>query len=258
MLRARVLALFVLRSGACAWMAGCAADPGDAPKSEDRPIPSASDAAIAPDAAGAEIPDAQVGGEGALDAGAVAEVGSAASDSSGESGSPDVGSSDGTAPDAPVLSTCTLCPLVVEYMTPTTASTTGDIALHVEIANNGTSDENLSALTLRYWFTADGSASQAFACDYAVVGCGDVQAKFAAMAAPAAAADHYLELSFRSGAIAAGASTGEIQARFHDSSYAVTFTQTNDYSFNAADTAYAPWNHITLYRGGTLVFGVEP
>jgi hypothetical protein len=255
MFRARLLALLVMRGGACAWTVGCAADPGDAPKSADL-SPSSNDAASAPDDAEAEAPDAPGGGN-TIDSGTVAAADSAASDSPAETASPDGESSDGPAPDAPVTSTCTLCPLVVQYMTPTTGAT-ADIAVHVEIANNGASAEDLTALTLRYWYTADGSLSQAFACDYAVLGCGTVQAKFVTMAAPVATADHYLELSFTGGAIAAGAGSGEIQARFHDASYAVTFTQTNDYSFNAAYTAYAPWNHITLYRGGALVFGVEP
>jgi hypothetical protein len=254
MFRARVLALLVMRGGACAWTMSCAADPGDAPKSGDVLIPS-SDAAPGPGDTGAEAPDAHVGGGGALDSGIVAAIDSAASDSPEESGPADAGSPDGPGPDA---SACALCPLVALYMTPTTAGTTSEIAVHVEIANNGASDENLGALTVRYWFTADESSSQAFACDYAVVGCGLVQAKFVTMAAPTATADHYLELSFTGGTIASGTSTGDIQARFHDTNYAVTFTQTNDYSFSAAYTAYAPWSQITLYRGGALVYGVEP
>ncbi len=245
-----------MRCGACAWAVGCAADPGDAPKSGDGLSASSSDAASASGNAEAEAPDAPGGGGDTSDAGAVEVADSAASDSPGDSGSPDVESSDGAAPDA-FASTCTLCPLVVQYATPT-AGATADIAVHVQIANNGASDENLDALTLRYWYTADGSPSQAFACDYAVVGCSIVQASFVTMASPVATADHYLELSFTGATVAAGASTGDIQVRFHDTSYAVTFTQTNDYSFNAAYTAYAPWNHITLYRGGTLLFGVEP
>jgi endoglucanase len=36
------------------------------------------------------------------------------------------------------------------------------------------------------------------------------------------------------------------------------FTQTNDYSFGAGATQYADWNDVTVYRNGTLVWGVEP
>jgi hypothetical protein len=71
-------------------------------------------------------------------------------------------------------------------------------------------------------------------------------------------ADHYLELSFTGGTIPAGGDTGEIQVRFHDSNYQGMFTQTNDYSFGATATQYADWNRVTVYREGTLVWGVEP
>jgi endoglucanase len=35
-------------------------------------------------------------------------------------------------------------------------------------------------------------------------------------------------------------------------------TQTNDYSFNAADTAYAANPDITVYANGTLIYGTPP
>lgn len=258
MLRARILALFAGLAGAGASTGACAADPGDAPKSEDGGLPTSSDGSFAPSDAGGEPRDANGGGGDAPDASVPAVADSATLEPTPESGAPDVAVSDGPAPDAPSIPpSCTLCPLVVQYLTPTTGPTK-EIQPHVEIANNGASDQDLTAITVRYWFTADGSQSQTFACDYALMGCGLVQAKFVTMTAPAAAADHYLELSFAGGSVASGASTGEIQARFHDTNDAVTFTQANDFSFNAADTAYARWNRITLYRAGTLVWGVEP
>jgi cellulose 1,4-beta-cellobiosidase len=36
------------------------------------------------------------------------------------------------------------------------------------------------------------------------------------------------------------------------------FDQTNDYSFDPTKTSYANWTHMTLYQGGTLVWGTEP
>ena len=72
-------------------------------------------------------------------------------------------------------------------------------------------------------------------------------------------ADHYLQLSFGSGAgsLAPGASTGGIQNEIFTSSYA-TMTQTNDYSFNAADTSFTANPDITVYDNGTLIYGAEP
>ena len=67
-----------------------------------------------------------------------------------------------------------------------------------------------------------------------------------------------MQIAFASGSIPSGTSTGGLQTRFYDSTFAVTFNQTMDYSFNASDTAFTPWNHVTLYLSGSLVYGVEP
>jgi cellulose 1,4-beta-cellobiosidase len=36
------------------------------------------------------------------------------------------------------------------------------------------------------------------------------------------------------------------------------FNEANDYSYDPTKTAYANWDRVTLYRNGTLVWGVEP
>jgi len=35
-------------------------------------------------------------------------------------------------------------------------------------------------------------------------------------------------------------------------------TQTNDYSFNAADSKFTPNAAITVYYNGTLIYGTHP
>jgi hypothetical protein len=248
--RSRRLAAALLCAGP--WSA-CAADPGDGPKSAN----AGSSEATTSDAGQNDAEGAEDSGGGAIDSVDSAATGPAAEASSSEAEADDAGVTD-AAEAEPTEPSCTTCPLVVQYMTPTTTATTQEIRPHFEILNNGTSSQDLSALTLRYWYTADGSTSQAYDCDYALVGCGVVQATFVAATATTATADHYMEVSFTGGSVMAGASSGEIQTRFHDTNYAVTFSQTNDYSFNAGDTAYTQWNHVTLYRNGTLVWGVEP
>jgi endoglucanase len=131
---------------------------------------------------------------------------------------------------------------------------------HLQIVNNGATAVDITTLTMRYYYTKDGSPAtdQAFACDYAQMGCNVISVAF--NTATGTNADEYAEFSFTTGApsLAAGASTGEIQARLHPADYQYMFTQTNDYSFDATKTAYAYWSNVTLYVNGTLVWGTEP
>jgi hypothetical protein len=238
--------------------AACAADPGDAPK-QDAAIISGGDAS--PDVGGDPFDAGVDGGRGGEDS-AVSPVDVAVADVANEAGAEVGGGSDAGVVDAPPdVASCPTCPLVVEYMTTVTTATAKDISPHLNLLNNGTSAQDLTVVTVRYWYTADGSTSQAFSCDYAapaVGNCANVTATFVQMPQAKTNADHYMEVSFTGGSIPAGASTGDIQIRFHDTNYAVTFTQTNDYSFDATKTAYAQWSNITLYRSGTLVWGTEP
>jgi hypothetical protein len=259
--RAARLAVIVVASAGAA--GACAADVGDAAKGDasplgddgpalDQGLPAidagredtswpAVDASGARDAADATVPDASV-----VDVASGGDAGDA----------PEGGVVDAP-PDA---SACPTCPLVVEYATTTAAASSNEIRPHLDIVNNGTSAQDLASLTMRYWYTADGSASQAYACDYTALagGCGALGVQFAALPQAKATADHYMEVSFTNGSIAPGSHAGEMQLRFHDTGYAVTFTQTNDWSFDGSKSAYAPWSNVTLYRSGTLVWGAEP
>jgi endoglucanase len=138
--------------------------------------------------------------------------------------------------------------VTAEYETSNTAATTSTISNQTELVNNGTSPVPLSALTARYWFTEDGTGTLNYSCDYAPVGCANVTGTFAAVSPAVTGADHYLQLSFGSGAgsLAPGASTGGIQNWIYQTDYA-TMTQTNDYSFNAADSGFTPNPDITVY-----------
>ncbi|HEV2346711.1 MAG TPA: glycoside hydrolase family 9 protein [Actinocrinis sp.] len=149
--------------------------------------------------------------------------------------------------------------LVAQYETSTTAATTSSISNQIQLVNTGSTAAQLSNVTVRYWFTEDGTQPLTYACDYAPVGCANVTGTFAAVSPAKATADHYLQLSFGSaaGTLAAGASTGGIQNRIYQSNYA-TMTQTNDYSFNAADSAFTANPTITVYYNGQLIYGTEP
>jgi endoglucanase len=149
--------------------------------------------------------------------------------------------------------------VTAEYEASSTAASTSTISNQIELVNNGTSAIPLSGLTVRYWFTEDGTGPLDYVCEYAPVGCANITGTYTAVSPAVTGADHYLQLSFGSGAgpLAPGASTGGIQNEIFTSSYA-TMTQTNDYSFNAADTSFTANPDITVYDNGTLIYGTEP
>jgi hypothetical protein len=73
-------------------------------------------------------------------------------------------------------------------------------------------------------------------------------------------ADRYLEIGFTSAAGAlpdtAGRS-GEINALVQNEGFE-DFDQSNDYSYGANITETTPWDRVTVYRNGELVWGTEP
>ncbi|HZO76275.1 MAG TPA: cellulose binding domain-containing protein [Ktedonobacteraceae bacterium] len=149
--------------------------------------------------------------------------------------------------------------LILEYADGTTSATTNTPRPHFEIANNTSSSVSLSNLTIRYWYTADGTQAQQFACDYALAGCSNVTASFVSLTSSTSTADTYLQVGFTSGAgsIAANGNSGEIQTRFNKSDWS-NYNQANDYSWNQNQTSYAAWSLATLYLNGQLVWGTEP
>jgi hypothetical protein len=136
---------------------------------------------------------------------------------------------------------------------------------HYQIINTGTGTNPasvpLSSLTMRYWFTNETPADPlVFACDYALVTCGNVTSTFVVLAPPVTKANTYLEIGFNAaaGSIAPGQSTGEIQTRIHHANYS-NFNTTDTYSFISDPSfVYKDTQTVTLYLNGVLVWGVEP
>jgi endoglucanase len=128
----------------------------------------------------------------------------------------------------------------------------------LNVVNGGPSAVPLGELTVRYWYTVDGTRPQVYTCDWAQIGGGHVRSRFVSPGA-VAGADTYLELSFATAAgnVAAGGQTGEIQGRFNKDNWS-NYNEADDYSYDATKASFADWNRITLYRNGTLVWGVEP
>ncbi|MCZ8520328.1 MULTISPECIES: glycoside hydrolase family 9 protein [Paenibacillus] len=147
--------------------------------------------------------------------------------------------------------------LVVQYRAGNTNPADNTIAPHVNIKNTGTTAVKLSDLKVRYYFTKDGSQALSSWVDWAQIGSGNVNRTFGTAAGTGA--DTYVELSFAdtAGSIPAGGQTGDIQLRIAKSDWS-SFNEAGDYSFDPSKTAYADWSKVTLYQGGTLVWGTQP
>jgi hypothetical protein len=143
----------------------------------------------------------------------------------------------------------------IEYKADNTPSN-NSINPHFRVANSGSSAVDLTSITIRYWYTKEtGSMMQVFHCDWAKIDCGNLGGAFTV--ASGMNADHYLEITFTGGSVAPGEDSGPIQLRFNMQDYAA-FDETNDYSYDASKTVFAPWDKVTAYSGGQLIWGTEP
>ncbi|MEN1988257.1 glycoside hydrolase family 6 protein [Paenibacillus hubeiensis] len=140
--------------------------------------------------------------------------------------------------------------LVVQYHAGDTNAADNQIKPYFNIKNTGNTVVNLSDLKLRYYFTKEGSAAMDSAIDYAQIGGSNIQRTFA---------DGYVELSFTAGAgsIPAGGQSGDIQLRMYKTDWS-NFDETDDYSYDPTKTSYQDWSKVTLYKDGSLVWGIEP
>ncbi|MFE6526923.1 cellulose binding domain-containing protein [Streptomyces sp. NPDC057794] len=148
--------------------------------------------------------------------------------------------------------------LKVRYRTDTPATATA-AKPSLEVFNDTGKPLPLSDVTLRYWFTAEDSASYAFNCVNAVFGCSHVAGRIVAMDKPTDTADHYLELRFTEGAgdLKPGANSKGIDVQLFRTDHAKV-KQSDDRSFDAAKTSYKEAEEVTAYKRGVLAWGEEP
>ncbi|OEK08270.1 hypothetical protein A8C32_02095 [Flavivirga aquatica] len=121
-----------------------------------------------------------------------------------------------------------------------------------QIENATDNTELLKNFTIKYWFTPETSRSMKFNLNYSQIP--GVQGTFVETGN-----NSYLELNFTdaSGSIPPNSKTGIIQTRSHLTNYK-PFDQSNDYSFIEKQKSLGLNPKITLYKSGTLVWGIEP
>ncbi|MFV0131996.1 glycoside hydrolase family 6 protein [Streptomyces sp. HMX87] len=147
--------------------------------------------------------------------------------------------------------------LKVTYKNNDASATDNAIRPGLRITNTGSASVDLTKVTARYYFTRDGGSPTVNAwCDHAAVGCANVTLRVVPLSTPAAGADAYLEIGFRSGSLAAGKDTGDLQLRMSKSDWSA-FDETGDYSRGTA-ASYADAPKIPAYVGSDLAWGVPP
>jgi hypothetical protein len=128
------------------------------------------------------------------------------------------------------------------------------ISTYLQLRNTGSQPVQYQDLTVRYWFTPEGTQALNSYIDYAQLGNSNVSIIFGK-----AGSETYAELRFKAtlGTLAPLSSTGNVQYRLAKADWS-NFTLTNDFSYQAAASALAENTHVTVYQKGQLIYGQEP
>lgn len=162
---------------------------------------------------------------------------------------------------APVSQSLTIAPLLVKvlHQNPDAANpSNNNVAISLQLVNDGPVAVPYQELTVRYWLTPETSSTLVGAVNWAQLGTGLVGLRYVPMPAMRQGAYGYVEYTFQPGAgsLAGGVNSGPIVSTLHQPSWG-NFEETNDYSF-AANAAFLPNANIGVYRNGVLVAGTEP
>nr|WP_295932034.1 cellulose binding domain-containing protein [uncultured Dyadobacter sp.] len=147
---------------------------------------------------------------------------------------------------------------LIESENKNNTSNSNSISTYLRIQNTGNVPLEYKDITVRYWFTADGSQPLNHWIDYAALGSSRINGQFVTLPATLPGADTYLEFSFDPtlGSLEPLASTGNIQFRIAKGNWSA-FDEADDHSYKVS----APMgvnNKITLYHKGELIYGTEP
>src|SRR5262249_26788374 len=150
---------------------------------------------------------------------------------------------------APNVCTGIICGSIrVQYQAGVATATTNSPHPAFKLINVGTATFNLSDFTIRYWFTNDGATSETAVVDFATNSANvAIQANMttSSTAVTRQGADTFLQLGFTAaaGTLTGNGGTAVVDSRFNslNPAFGITYTQTNDYSFDATKTALTDW-----------------
>jgi endoglucanase len=157
--------------------------------------------------------------------------------------------------------------LSVLYQVQDSATTSAYIGCELSITNAGTGSPALSDLKARYYYTDEVHQTPQITVNWSHVSTSgadqDLGVTFSVVSLTPAVtnADTYVEFSFSSNgspALTAGESAQFSWQLQGPNPAQDIYTQTNDYSFNAADTTLTSSENIVLLQSGVVVWGVEP
>ncbi len=132
-----------------------------------------------------------------------------------------------------------------------------EIKPYFQIRNTGVQPIPLSSISLKYWFTADGTEDIDFSILWSDMDGNVIEGNVSRLDSLAMGADRYLEVSFTStDSLWSLSGTGEIKTRLTKTNRS-PFSENNDYSYLEA-TDYVSNDKITMYVDDVLVWGIEP
>lgn len=149
--------------------------------------------------------------------------------------------------------------LAVYYYSDSPATGASSIQMHMDVINFTALSARLPQVTVRYWFTDENAATANTVEQYYVPL--PTTMKFLPLNPPREGADTVMEFSFQAlpDAGVSFVETRGFNLAFHRPSYAGTYDQTNDYSYDPTLTKALGMNpKITAYINGVLAWGCEP
>ncbi|WP_020571535.1 DUF5722 domain-containing protein [Neolewinella persica] len=128
----------------------------------------------------------------------------------------------------------------------------------LNLVNDGNVPVDYADLTLRYWFTPEGTSTVTPNLDYAVLGAANVTRQIVD-AGDLTGGSRYLEVGFDAslGQLGAGSETGQMKFRLAKDNWS-NFDETDDHSYQATGNNSLVNLNITAYLNGSLVWGIEP